>query len=368
MTAPPTEETPDGIADDEIGFTGPPLAAVDALNAAEEDEIRNNATLTRYPAVDIAALMASPPEPPNWLEEGVIARGVYYGLTAAAKTGKSILAYWLVGHWALGRSALDHTRTFDPLTVLYIDFENGALWLHTQLTNMRFPATIGDTLKVVQFPTLEPMNTPRGADALHRLLDAYKPDVLVIDTVSRTVVGEENSSTPWLDFYRLAITPIRDQRPDLTIIRLDHTGKDEARGARGSSAKMSDLDTHWVLTTEDRDRNALTLTLERSRMAFHADRINLRRTDGPLGHVLRAGKTGAGAIEWGGIHAVGTEVDTINAGLDALGADNTISNAEAKKLLKDNGKPANSNLIASALRHRKDRDITPAGDTPKALE
>lgn len=355
-------------ADIESPAGGAPLTAVDALNAAEEEEIRNNATLTRYPAVDIAALMASPPEPPNWLEEGVIAEGVYYGLTAAAKAGKSILTYWMAGHWALGRSALDHTRTFDPKTVLYLDFENGPYWLHTQLSKMGFPSTIGDKLKVVQFPALGALNTPKGAEELHRLVDAYKPDVIVIDTISRTVVGDENSSSMWLDFYRYAITPIRQARPDVTIIRLDHTGKDEARGARGSSAKMSDLETHWVLTSDERDRNALTLTLERARMSFHADRVHLRRTDSPLGHAPRASKSGGGAIDWGAMLAVNDDVEAVNADLDAFGADNTISNARAKALLKDHGKPVNSELVAAALRQRKERDNTPAEETPKALE
>ncbi|ANS29381.1 hypothetical protein R1CP_23565 [Rhodococcus opacus] len=369
MTAALPETATAELTDADIAYTGPPPAAVAAVTAAEEEEIRNEATKTRYPAVDIAALMASPPEPPNWLEEGVIARGGYYGLTAAAKAGKSILTYWMAGHWALGRSALDHTRTFDPMTVLYLDFENGAYWLHTQLSKMGFPATIGDKLKVVQFPALGALNTREGAEELHRLVDAYKPDVIVIDTVSRTVVGDENSSSMWLDFYRYAITPIRQARPEVTIIRLDHTGKDEARGARGSSAKMSDLEGHWVLTSDERDRNALTLTLERARMSFHAERVHLRRTDSPLlGHAPRASKSGGGAIDWGGMLALDEDAEAINADLDALGADNTISNTRAKALLKDHGKPVNSDMIASALRQRKERNNTPAEETPKALD
>jgi hypothetical protein len=325
----------------------PPVTDIDAIIAE---------TLAKYPATDLVALMATPPPPPDWLEERLFARGEYYGITAAAKAGKSLLAYWMVGHWALGRSALDETRTFEPLKVLYLDFENGREWLHTQLTAMGFPPAINDNLKVVQFPSLPFLNTKEGGTELIKLIAAYRPDVIVFDTVSRFVSGDENSSSLWSDFYNHSIMPIRRALPDAVIIRLDHTGKDETKGARGSSQKMSDITTHWVLTSEESDSNALALTLERSRMSSHAEKVLLRRVDTPaLGHVYRNGKGGLGPVMFGDAIAIAAEADDINLALDELGADDRISNRNAAQLLRDNGKAFSTERLSTALQRRKER-------------
>ncbi|NMM88951.1 hypothetical protein B2J88_32165 [Rhodococcus sp. SRB_17] len=340
-----------------------------ALNAAEIEQLRIDAVLAHFPILDLDELMAEPPPPLEWLEEGVIARGNYVGLTAAAKAGKSILTYWMAGNWAMGRSAFDNTHTFDPPTVLYFDFENGMRWMHRTLTKMGFAlADIREHLKIMSYPTFQPLNTATGAQELRAVIDAIKPDVIIIDTVSRTVEGDENSAQVWSDFFRIAIKPLRADYPDMTIIRLDHTGKDQTQGARGSSQKMSDIDTHWMLMAETNDRNNLTLKLERCRGDEYAETVRFRRVDSPLGHVLNAGKSGTGAIDWGGIHAVSNEVADVNTALDEYGAPDGIPNSKAKALLKAHGQNANSEIVAQALRQRKERAETAPDETPKALE
>lgn len=348
-------ETRDGVAaqpeaNEVTSPPEPPVTDVDAIIAE---------TLARYPAVDLLALMASPPPPPVWLEEGMFARGGYYGLTAAAKSGKSLLAYWLTGNWARGRSALDPARTFEPCRVLYLDFENGPGWLHSQLSKMGLlspTSGIVGNLEILQFPSLPDLNTPHGGTELAKLVAAYRPDVIVFDTVSRTVSGDENSAQLWSDFYRNSIMPIKRALPDTVIVRLDHTGKDETKGARGSSQKMSDIDTHWVLTTEDGDRNALTLTCERSRLDSHAASVSLRRVDTPaLGHVYRNGKSGLGPVLFGDAIAIAAEADEINVALDELGADDKISNRNAAQLLRKNDRAFSTERVALALQRRKER-------------
>ncbi|WP_075833289.1 MULTISPECIES: AAA family ATPase [unclassified Rhodococcus (in: high G+C Gram-positive bacteria)] len=335
----------------------------------EAQQLLIEAALARFPTVDLDVLMSDPPEPLVWLEENIIARGSYVGLTAAAKAGKSILTYWMAGHWAMGRSAIDPTVTFEPPTILYLDFENGTRWMHSTLTKMGFASKgISEHLKILAYPTFHPLNTREGAQELHAVIAGINPDVIVIDTVSRIIDGDENDSKPWSDFYRLAIMPIRDAYPDATIIRLDHTGKDPKQGARGSSQKMSDIDTHWVLTAEAGNRNNLTLDLERSRLGEHAESVQLRRVDSPLGHVLNAGKSGTGAIAWGPIHAVSSEVEAVNIALDELDAPDDISNAKAKALLKAHGQNVNSEKVRQALVLRKGRSETVPDETPKALE
>ncbi|NRH33222.1 AAA family ATPase [Rhodococcus sp. MS13] len=350
---------------------GSELATTSSAAPAEMEarQLLIDAALARFPTVDLDVLMSDPPEPLVWLEEGIIARGSYVGLTAAAKAGKSILTYWMAGHWAMGRSAIDPMITFEPPTILYLDFENGDRWMHSTLTKMGFASKdISEHLKILSYPDFHPLNTREGAQELHALIEGINPDVIVIDTISRTVDGDENDSKPWSDLYRLTIMPIRKAYPDATIIRLDHTGKDPKQGARGSSQKMSDIDTHWVLTAEAGNRNNLTLDLERSRLGEHAESVQLRRVDSPLRHELNAGKSGTGAIAWGPIHAVSSEVEAVNIALDELDAPDDISNAKAKALLKAHGQNVNSEKVRQALVLRKERPKTVPDEMPKALE
>lgn len=59
--------------------------------------------------------------------------------------------------------------------------------------------------------------------------------MVVIDTISRAVGGEENDNDTWLNFYQY--TGLRLKQAKVSVIRLDHTGKDLTEGERGGSAK-----------------------------------------------------------------------------------------------------------------------------------
>ena len=99
------------------------------------------------------------------------------------------------------------------------------------------------------------LDTERGALELMAAVKAYGSEVVVIDTVSRAVDGEENSNDTWLE-----LLPAHRARSSsgrgVAMIRLDHTGKDEGKGQRGGSAKSGDVDAMWRLTrvTEERFR------------------------------------------------------------------------------------------------------------------
>ncbi|OXR44373.1 hypothetical protein B7C42_03162 [Nocardia cerradoensis] len=251
--------------------------------------------LALNPPDDLFALMSGERAEPNWLEEGLFERGRYYGLTADAKTGKSILMYWLVGYWVQGRSAFDPARTFDPVKVLYLDAENGDE-TGEKLRDMGFtPAQLTSGLDRIAYPQFgnNALDTAGAAQLFLERVAASGPDVVVFDTISRFYGGRENDADTWTAIYRLAVAPLR--RAGVTVIRLDHVGKNADQGARGSSAKMSDLDAHWMLTAASKGSNDLTLALDRQRSNAHTKVIRLRRVDGPLGHVRIGGKLAVGA-------------------------------------------------------------------------
>jgi hypothetical protein len=103
-----------------------------------------------------------------------------------------------------------------------------------------------DYLDYLSFPTFAALNSPRGAAELLAAVKAYASEVVVIDTVSRAINGEENSNDTWLEFY--LHTGLQLKQLGVAMIRLDHSGKDESKGMRGGSAKAGDVDAFWLLT------------------------------------------------------------------------------------------------------------------------
>jgi hypothetical protein len=71
----------------------------------------------------------------------------------------------------------------------------------------------------------------------------------------------------------------------MCVLRLDHPGKDDAKGMRGSSAKVGDVDTIWRLT-EAQDGEKFFLLREKSRSDHGQDIVCLKRAEGPLRYIF----------------------------------------------------------------------------------
>ncbi|MET8654967.1 AAA family ATPase [Nocardia aurea] len=328
----------------------------------EEDDDDENDTaaddsdaLELNPPGDLFALMSGQRAEPNWLEEGIFERGRYYGLTADAKTGKSILMYWFVGHWVQGRSAFDPARTFDPVKVLYLDAENGDE-TGEKLRDMGFtPEQLTGGLDRIAYPQFgnNALDTAGSAQLFLDRVAASAPDVVVFDTISRFYGGRENDADTWTAIYRLAVAPLR--RLGITVVRLDHVGKNADQGARGSSAKMSDLDAHWMLSAASKGSNDLVLTLDRQRSNAHAKVVRLRRVDGPLGHIRTGGKLAVGAT--GRELPDDPKVAALVAELDRLNIAAVLSRRvqQSTYIEKSGTVKAGTDVWAAAARFRLDR-------------
>jgi RecA-family ATPase len=103
-----------------------------------------------------------------------------------------------------------------------------------------------DNLCYLSFPTLAHLDTEAGSLELLAAAEVYDCEVVVIDTVSRSVGGDENENDTWLNFYRH--TGMKLKKAQKALIRLDHTGKDETKGQRGGSAKVGDVDAVWKMS------------------------------------------------------------------------------------------------------------------------
>jgi hypothetical protein len=196
---------------------------------------------------------ANPRDRRSLLEDAVDAE--YESAKLSARAKRAAAAGAAEGH-PHGRVPYGFRRLYDAhkagVDVLYFDWEmtDDDLWERSYNMGQR-----PDDLKGLHYffrPMIPPLDTPAGAAAFLDVVDFYTrgPDVLVIlDTFSRAVEGEENSNDTVRRFYSYVGVGLKDRR--VTWVRLDHAGKDSTKGARGGSAKGDDVDVIWRLERTD---------------------------------------------------------------------------------------------------------------------
>ncbi len=255
------------------------VAMVEALVAEERVEV----VAERNAPVDWATLWAQADEPVQWLAEPLVEAGTSVALYSPPKVGKSLLALDVCAGIATGRKVLGKPAQA-PRRVLYLDAENTPRDLVERLTAMGYsPADLDDRFAYVSFPTLPPLDTEQGGREFVALLDKHRPDLVVLDTVSRFVAGDENDARTYADLYRLSL--VKAKQRGIAVLRLDHAGKDVAKGQRGSSAKSADVDTVWRLELVSERDPAVRLTRDVTRNGHGEGKVLLARIAGPLRHV-----------------------------------------------------------------------------------
>lgn len=271
----------------------------------------------------------------DWLYHDVFARGRGHALYAKHKVGKSLFVL---------AAAAEMATTRTDTAVLYLDYEMTEDDLRDRLEDMGYgPDTDLSRFHYALLPTLPPLDTPHGGEALDQVIEAVQnahPDhhlFVVIDTTSRAVHGEENAADTYQDFYRF--TGIRLKRRQVTWVRLDHAGKDSGQGQRGSSAKGDDVDLVWKIEKAD---EGVVLKRELSRISWAKEKVTFAMTNEPLRY-RRAVVYLAGTAE------VADLLDELDFPLDGTG------NA-AVKFLRDHGKGRKRELVHDAVRHRREQE------------
>ena len=180
-----------------------------------------------------------------------------------------------------GRPMFGYPGGGTPRRTLYVDFENDPRGdTRARLIDMGYGPADLDNLVMLSFPTMAGLDSDLGGQQLMAAVHHYGCEVVVIDTVSRAVKGEENENDTWLAFYRS--TGLRLKQAGVALIRLDHSGKDATKGQRGGSAKSGDVDAIWQLRKVDDD--ILELECDGARFPIPEQRLTLRRLEGPLRH------------------------------------------------------------------------------------
>lgn len=333
-------DTPDLPSVHILEDTPAPEGEVESVEADSPEE--HLATIKRlFPTLDWAALWADDTEE-EWVLEPLIPARRLVALFSAPKVGKSLLMLEVAVAVSQGIDVLGAPTAQQE--VLYVDFENDPRGdIKERLQSMGVKPEQLDHLHYMSFPTLAKLDTERGGIELVAIAKAYECTVIIIDTISRAVKGEENENDTWLDFYRC--TGLLLKQAKIACIRLDHSGKDVERGMRGGSAKYGDVDAVWKMTSITDDTYQLQCT--DNRLPIGEKTIVFKREVNPYLHsqVQAEGRLAA----WKAQTTAALEA------MDALGLPNDIGRDKARAALKSAGKKAANSPLEAAIRERKQR-------------
>ena len=264
-------------------------------------------------------------------------------LYSAPKVGKSLLMLEMAVAIAAGSTVLGY-QVDRPRRVLYVDFENDPKTdTRDRLKSMGYgPDDLGNLI-MLSFPSMAALDSQAGAEELLAAVAGYEAEVVVIDTVSRSIKGEENENDTWLAFYRH--TGLRLKQAGVALVRLDHSGKDETKGQRGGSAKSGDVDAIWRMSKVN--ETTFRLDCEAARLPITEKVLVLHREKSPrLYH--RVDASGARA-------AFDIKVNDLIEWLDANGVPDDASNRDVKAIKKAKAYVAANNVVEEAVRQRQAR-------------
>jgi hypothetical protein len=288
----------------------------------------------------------------DWLIRPLFARGRAHVLYAGAKVGKSYVTLAVVAAACCGRAILEHDGA--PLTVLYVDYEMTAADLRDRLEEFGFgPGVDLSRLHYALLPSLPPLDTAEGGEALLEAARAVGADFVVIDTTGRAVQGPENEADTFRAFYRHTGGPLK--QASIGWCRLDHAGKDAEKGQRGSSGKNDDVDVVWKLARTD---GGVRLSATHRRISWVPEKVELLIGTGEDVTITMAAET------W----PKGTR--ECAADLDGLGVPLDVSARTATKTLHDAGYRHAREAIRAAVRYRQKEPtwVTEAVDNPAHSE
>lgn len=273
----------------------------------------------------------------SWLVDDIWPLGRQLHIHAARKTGKSLVALWMAANLAMGRDPFTQ-RAIEPKRVGYLDYEMTRTDLKRRLfDDMGFePSQIAANLNYYLHPMLPMLDTAAGGDRLIENVVAHDEQVVIIDTMSRVIHGEENSNDTYINFYKY--TGVKLKAHGVSLMRLDHEGHESGR-SRGASAKADDVDVVWQLKESD---GGLTFVRKASRISDVPENVALIKKDDPTLSFSRGAKLWpSGTIEKA-------------KQLDAIGAPIDISQRKAIALLKEaNEMVGKTTIVQAAIHYRK---------------
>jgi AAA domain len=296
-------------------------------------------------------------DPADDVVEGLVMPARWTQFVAGPKAGKSSLTMFMAIELSEGRDPLDGSP-IDPVTVLYCDGEMGRDDLEELIR-----ACGHDPVKLTNLHSTNErmrLDTVKGAGRLLRLVDKLGAKAVLLDGLNGFVNPEasENTDNTWRPFVDNTIDHLKHRR--VAVVSNDNMGKDQNKGARGSSVKTDKADGVIALKrtdtgirlrpTHSRGGAYITADLDLDAEGFDRSRpIRYRRSSWgwPAGT-----KVVAALLDSLGV-PLGDGRRKVRARLNA-----EVVAAEAKGLDADRFRVAND-ALAGAIRYRKTAVIRP---------
>ena len=176
----------------------------------------------------------------RWMVKSLIPADAMGMLFGASGTFKSFVALDLCLHVAHGMAWCNRKMTPGP--VVYVAAEGGAgIYRRVRAWHQHRKLSQPDNFHVCVTPLL--LTEEQQVSALRESIATLPsaPTLVVVDTLSQTFSGDENSSTDIADYLRLLNTHLRAAF-NCTVLVVHHTGHMASERPRGSSAITANLD------------------------------------------------------------------------------------------------------------------------------
>ena len=247
------------------GGTRDRLAEIAAATPVLSDapDVQDNVQEERpdvFDVYDVHYLRNMPPV--EWLVDGLLTKHGFSVLYGEPGAGKSFLAIDMALSVAYGKAW--HSNPVQRGAVLYIAGEGvGGLGKRIKAWQAHHKLTADVPFYVL--PTAVRFREPDDVERLLRTIDHLdtKFSAVFVDTVARALLGgDENSATDMGMFVDAC--EIVKRHCECAVVAIHHSGKDAARGMRGSTALLGAVDTSIKVSKLE---ETVTLTTEKQKDA-----------------------------------------------------------------------------------------------------
>lgn len=182
---------------------------------------------------------------PNWLIKGILERGSMNLIFGESGAGKSLFAMDWAFCAATGRDWHGH-KIKEELKTLIIMGEG------LRGASMRFKALsqkYGEAPKNIRLSrrSINLLDSKEADDILKIVAELdFKPDIIIIDTLHRNMVGDENSSEDMAMYFKSI--ELLARRLDAAIVTVHHSGHGDKGRSRGSSSIKAAMDAEFCVT------------------------------------------------------------------------------------------------------------------------
>lgn len=183
-------------------------------------------------ATNLQSLMKEGMPEIEWRVQNIISKGGLTMIAAPPGERKTWIAQDIALHVAMGTPFLGAFNTMKG-NVLYIDEENGIHRIHRRFGLLgagRGVTEYPDNINIIAFENLK-LDTTDGYVIFKTLVDHFKAQLVVIDSIVRFMEGNENDATDVRKIFD-NIKRIIDET-ECSFLLLHHTRKDDRQGLGG---------------------------------------------------------------------------------------------------------------------------------------